>query len=104
MNFILILGILLILGLASTRLMKILKLPNVTGYLIIGLLTALVCLLIDNFTNGSVLTEELISLNSMVSSAALGFIALSIGEEFKLSKIKNYGFKIILHFYVYCVY
>ena len=50
MNFILILGILLILGLASTRLMKILKLPNVTGYLIIGLLTALVCLLIDNFT------------------------------------------------------
>ena len=96
MNFILILGVLLILGLASTRLMKILKLPNVTGYLIIGLLTALVCLLIDNFTNGSVLTEELISLNSMVSSAALGFIALSIGEEFKISKIKNYGFKIII--------
>lgn len=96
MNFILILGILLILGLASTRLMKILKLPNVTGYLIIGLLTALVSLFIDNFTNGSILTEELISLNSIVASAALGFIALSIGEEFKLSKIKKYGFKIII--------
>ena len=31
MNFILILGILLVLGLASTRVMKKLKLPNVTG-------------------------------------------------------------------------
>ena len=49
MNFILILGILLILGLASTRLMKVFKLPNVTGYLIVGLLTALGCILIDYF-------------------------------------------------------
>ncbi len=96
MNFILILGILLILGLASTRLMKIMKLPNVTGYLIIGLLTALVCMLIDYFSGNTILTDELISLNELVSSVALGFIALSIGEEFRLTKIKKYGFKIII--------
>ncbi len=95
MNFILILGILLILGLFSSRLMKILHLPNVTGYLLIGLLTACICLLIDKFNNNSLLTEELISLNDIISSVALGFIALSIGEEFKLSKIKKFGFKII---------
>ena len=59
MNFILILGILLVLGLASTRVMKKLKLPNVTGYLIIGLLTAFACLLIDSFADNSHLTEEL---------------------------------------------
>ena len=96
MNFILILGILLVLGLASTRVMKKLKLPNVTGYLIIGLLTAFACLLIDSFAENSHLTEELNSLNETISGIALGFIALSIGEEFKLSKIKNYGSKIII--------
>lgn len=95
MNFILILGILLVLGLASTRAMKKLKLPNVTGYLIVGLLTAFACLLIDSFAENSHLTEELNSLNETISGIALGFIALSIGEEFKLSKIKNYGSKII---------
>ena len=96
MNFILVLGILLVLGLASTRVMKVLKLPNVTGYLIVGLLTALACLLIDRFSNNQTLTNELISLNETVSGVALGFIALSIGEEFKFSKIKGFGFKIII--------
>ena len=96
MNFILVLGILLVLGLASTRVMKVLKLPNVTGYLIVGLLTALACLLIDRFSNSQALTNELISLNETVSGVALGFIALSIGEEFKFSKIKGFGFKIII--------
>ena len=96
MNFILVLGILLVLGLASTRVMKVLKLPNVTGYLIVGLLTALACLLIDRFSNSQTLTNELISLNETVSGVALGFIALSIGEEFKFSKIKGFGFKIII--------
>ena len=76
MNFILILGILLVLGLASTRVMKKLKLPNVTGYLIIGLLTAFACLLIDSFSENSHLTEELNSLNETISGIALGFIAL----------------------------
>lgn len=96
MNIILVLGILLIFGLASTRVMKIFKLPNVTGYLIIGLLTALMCILIDHLSGNSVLTDELISLNDIVSSIALGFIALSIGEEFRLSKIKSIGFKIVI--------
>lgn len=96
MNFILILGILLILGLASTRVMKILKLPNVTGYLIVGLLTAIICLLVDHFSNNTILNDELISLNSTISGVALGFIALSIGEEFRLIKIKKYGSKILI--------
>lgn len=94
MNYILLLGILLLLGLLSTRVVKKLKLPNVTGYLVIGLLTALICILIDKFANQS-FTNELIKLNDVLSDVALGFIALSIGEEFKLSKIKEYGMKII---------
>jgi len=94
MNIILFLGILLVLGLASTRVMKIFKLPNVTGYLIIGLLSAIVCVIIDNYTN-SKLADSLDSINVVVSDIALGFIALSIGEEFSLKKLKKLGGKII---------
>jgi len=96
MNFVLVVGILLILGLASTRLMKILKLPNVTGYLIVGLIAALLCILVDNYVPSLGLANELNDLNNISSSIALGFIALSIGEEFKLGKIKQYGSKIII--------
>ncbi len=96
MNLVLFVGILLVLGLASTRLMKLFKLPNVTGYLIIGLLAALICILIDRFSNGSLhLVTDLNNLNNTVSNIALGFIALAIGEEFRLIKIKQYGKKII---------
>ncbi len=96
MNFILILGILLIFGLASTRVIKIFNLPNVTGYLLVGLLTAIFCLLIDKWTNTNTLEVELISLNETISGVALGFIALSIGEEFQIKKIKGLGSKILL--------
>lgn len=95
MNQVLFLGILLLLGLMSTRIVKQVKLPNVTGYLIIGLLVAILCIVIDTLTGTKTLTESLNTLNSFVSDVALGFIALSIGEEFKLAKLKQYGMKII---------
>lgn len=95
MNEVLFVGILLVLGLMSTRIMKRLKLPNVTGYLIVGLLAAVVCIIADSLLGRKTLTEELSVLNGFVSNVALGFIALSIGEEFKLGKIKQYGSKII---------
>ncbi len=96
MNFILFLGILLILGLASTRIVKIFKLPNVTGYLVVGLIAALIGIIIDFTSKTTNFSEQLTQLNSFVSSIALGFIALSIGEEFKLTKIKEYGKDILL--------
>ncbi|MCH5171449.1 MAG: cation:proton antiporter [Erysipelotrichales bacterium] len=95
MNFVLFLGILLILGLMSTRIVKIFKLPNVTGYLVVGLIAALLCIIIDTTSNQTNFAQELTQLNSFISSIALGFIALSIGEEFKVSKIKEYGKGII---------
>lgn len=95
MNQVLFLGILLLLGLMSTRIVKQVKLPNVTGYLIIGLLVAVLCIVIDTLTGTKTLTDSLNALNGFVSDVALGFIALSIGEEFKLAKLKQYGMKII---------
>jgi len=101
MNYVLLLGILLVFGLIATRVTRLIKLPNVTGYLIIGLVLALLFLLADslgysnpNYTE--TLGETLVTTNSFVASIALGFIALSIGEEFKLSKIKEYGSKMAI--------
>ena len=101
MNYVLLLGILLVLGLVATRVTRLIKLPNVTGYLVVGLLLAIIFILMDTFgyTNPNYdesLKDTLTNTNKFVSSIALGFIALSIGEEFKLSKIKQYGSKMAI--------
>jgi len=99
MNTVLFLGLLLILGLLATRLTAKIKLPNVTAFLVIGLIIAVVCIVIDNSgykSQYASLTDSLSKMNTFISSVALGFIALSIGEEFKLSKIKQYGKSILI--------
>ena len=101
MNYVLLLGILLILGLIATRVTRLIRLPNVTGYLVVGLLLAIVFILMDTFgysnpNYSESLKDTLTNTNRFVSAIALGFIALSIGEEFKLSKIKQYGSKMAI--------
>ena len=100
MNIVLILGILLLVGLIATRASRKINLPNVTAFLVVGLFIAGICIAIDQTgyrdASNMKLSEELTRMNSFISSVALGFIALSIGEEFKLSKIKEYGKKVIL--------
>ncbi|WP_313134439.1 cation:proton antiporter [Anaerocolumna sp.] len=77
------LAIALLLGLLSSKLMKKIHLPNVTGYLIIGLITGPYCL--------NLLPLEVIESFSIIPEIALGFIAFSIGAEFKLSYLKKVG-------------
>ncbi len=85
-NSLLIIAIALILGLLSTRLMKVLGLPNVTGYLIIGLIIGPHAL--GQFLPGAAESFEGLKI---VSTVALGFIGFSIGVEFKFSHIKEIG-------------
>lgn len=97
MNFVVYLGVLFLLGLLSTRVVKLLKLPNVTGFLVVGLIAAIICIVFDSFEVYPLsIASGLTMLNELVSAIALGFVALSIGEEFKLSKIKEYGIKITI--------
>ena len=100
MNIVLFLGILLLLGLIATRGSRLINLPNVTAFLVVGLVIAVVCILIDRTgyvtPYGTTLSHDLSRMNSFISSIALGFIALSIGEEFKISKIKEYGPKVLI--------
>ena len=77
------LALMIFAGMFCGRMAKHLRLPNVTGYLVAGLLIgpAVLGLLSEDFLDGI----------SLISDVALGFIAFSIGNEFKLSYFKRVG-------------
>ena len=89
-------SIALILGLASNRLVKKLNLPNVTAYLIVGILIGPYLFSLFNENLGGVLSEEMVHSLGIIVDIALGFIAFSIGSEFELSSIKKLGKGIIV--------
>lgn len=78
-------------GLLMSRVVKPLKLPAVTGYLIAGILIGPYCLgLLGVKGLGFTSTEE-VSAMSIINDVALGFIAFAIGDEFRLSQLKKTG-------------
>lgn len=83
MNTLVYLSILLLAGLLCGRLVKQAKLPNVTGYLIAGLLLGPYVL--------KVIPSASIENFSVFSDIALSFIAFTIGSEFKISYFKRVG-------------
>ncbi len=94
-------AILLLAALLSTRLMKVLKLPNVTGYIITGILVGpfVFGLLFNNFTYDGIkesLIFQFVNQIKWVSTIALGFIAFSIGTSFKISALRTVGKKVLI--------
>lgn len=77
------LAIMLLAALIAGKIVKKLKLPNVTGYLVIGLLIGPNCI--------RLLSQEFLDSVSIISEVALGFIAFSIGAEFKIKFLKKIG-------------
>ena len=91
MNILLSVSIALLAGLLMTRIFKPFKLPAVTAYLIAGVLIGPYCfgaLGIDSIGFSSM---EAVEKMSVVSQMALGFIAFSIGSEFRLEELKKIG-------------
>ena len=84
------LSIALLAGLLLSRLVKIVKLPAVTAYLIAGVL-------IGPFIIGALdipgigISAEQIEGFGIISDLALGFIAFSMGNEFRLAQLKKIG-------------
>ncbi len=87
-TLLLMLGFSMFLGLLMTRVVKPFGLPAVTSYLLAGLLIG-PCLL-GRFGFGFKTFEQVASLG-VLSDVALGFIAFSIGNEFRLSELKQTG-------------
>lgn len=84
-------SIALLAGLLMTRLFKPLRLPSVTAYLIAGILIGPYCMGRLGIEGIGFTTMESVHTLSLISDAALGFIAFSIGSEFKLSELKKTG-------------
>lgn len=95
------LAILLLAALLSTRLMKVLHLPNVTGYIITGIIMGpfVFGVFFNHFSYDGI--KESVIFNYVnrlgwVSQVALGFIAFSIGTSFKTSVLKTVGKRVII--------
>lgn len=82
-NTLFYLALILFSGLFLGRAVKFIKLPNVTGYLIAGLIIGPYCL--------NLLPLNLVEELELISEIALAFIAFSIGSEFKTSFLKKVG-------------
>jgi Kef-type K+ transport system membrane component KefB len=81
-------GLLLIVGYFFGKLAHVFKLPSITGYILAGLIVG------HSFLH--LVTHEMKDTLNSITEVALGLIALTIGAEFKLSKLKIVGFKILL--------
>ncbi len=88
MQTLLLIAVALFAGLLMTRLFVKLHLPDVTAYLVSGVLIG-PCVL-GRLNIGFNTFEQVDSL-SMISDVALGFIAFAIGHEFRLSALKQTG-------------
>ena len=78
-------------GLLMSRLAKLLNLPAVTAYLVAGLLLGPYCLGALQLTPLGFTTAESVASLDIISQVALGFIAFTIGNEFRLEQLKSMG-------------
>ncbi len=91
MNTLLSVSVALLVGLLMTRLFKPLKLPSVTAYLIAGVLVGPYVLGQLNLNGIGFASHGEVESLGLISEVALGFIAFSIGNEFRLAELKKTG-------------
>ncbi len=94
-TYLICLAVALVGGLMLSRLTKLVNLPAVTAYLVAGLLLGPFCLGRLNVTGLGFNTLHQVEGLSIVTQTALGFIAFTIGNEFRLSQLKATGAKAI---------
>lgn len=81
-------AIMLFAGFAMTRITKLLKLPNVTAYILAGILIGPFCL--------NLIPTAVISGMDFIADIALAFIAFSTGEFFRFDILKKNGAKVVV--------
>jgi Kef-type K+ transport system membrane component KefB len=91
MQTLLSLSVALFAGLMLSRLAKIAKLPAVTAYLVAGILVGPYFIGAFGFEGFGFISMEDVDKYSIISDVALGFIAFSIGNEFRLAQLKKTG-------------
>ena len=91
-----LLAVALVGGLMLSRVTKLLHLPAVTAYLVAGLLLGPFCLGALGVPGLGFNSLHQVEGLSVVTQTALGFIAFTIGNEFRLSQLKAMGSSAII--------
>ena len=81
-------ALMLFIGYLMTRITRLFKLPNVTGYILAGILMGPYCL--------DMVPVKVIDGMDFLSDIALAFIAFSTGEFFRFSVLKKNGWKVVV--------
>ena len=81
-------AIMLFAGFFLTRITKLLKLPNVTAYIVAGILIGPFCL--------DLIPPSFVEDTSFLADIALAFIAFSTGEFFRFETLKKNGMKVVI--------
>ena len=91
MEILIQLSVCLVGGLLMSRVAKKLNLPAVTAYLVAGLLLGPYLLGALDVTGMGFYAPEVVSRLDIISQVALGFIAFTIGNEFRVEQLKSMG-------------
>ena len=94
-TYLICMALAIVCSLLLSRLTKKLKLPAVTAYLVAGLLLGPFCLGRLKLSGLGFNSLEQVEGFSVITQVALGFIAFTIGNEFRLSQLKATGAKAI---------
>jgi len=84
----LVLALVLLFGLYAGRWFEKIKLPHITGYIIMGIIVGLTLVMLN--------LSETVEHLTIVSSVALGFIAFGIGTELEFGKLKKSGKEVVV--------
>lgn len=84
----LVLALVLLFGLYAGRWFEKIKLPHITGYIIMGIVVGLTLVMLG--------LSETVEHLTIVSSVALGFIAFGIGTELEFGKLKKSGKEVVV--------
>ena len=95
-NYLICLAVAVIGGLMMSRLTKRINLPAVTAYLVAGLVLGPFCLGALGVKGIGFQSLEQVEGLGILTQTALGFIAFSMGSEFRLHQLKNMGSKAII--------
>lgn len=82
------LAVMLFAGFLMTRLTKLVRLPNVTGYILAGVLIGPYLL--------DLIPQDVVQGMDFVTDVALAFIAFGVGKYFRLSRLRQNGRKVLI--------
>lgn len=91
MEYLLAIGVAMFAGLFLSRLTSKFNLPDVTSYLVAGVLIGPLCLGLLGIDGLGFKSFEFVEEMVLLNDVALGFIAFSIGSEFRISALRKTG-------------